>query len=728
MRAAIRNLYLRNFRSARQTSVTGCGGLNIFIGRNNAGKSNLLTTITLSFGHFERAGITSAWRSPRIVDEFFGKNTELPIYIGLEMELPRETNHSLRAQMRTVAPQLDRAIDDLERQTTIAFVLRGEYNRDDPFIFLQDVAIGHIADDDPDALSTNGFSLLHVDFAVARELHIVRTQYEKNRRELTAVEAILRRGVPDYFLRERDYPIRGFLRERDIDVPRETEQRIEQIRRGVQGNVEQFTGLVNQYAVELREQGDKIEASPVSPMRIFSGETRTTPDYIKWLTSQYASIPRLHLTENKKPIGPEEAQQLLNLKVRRGGSERLTEVQKTVENLLGVTLDAFQAESGRDRAEMDVDDFLAEANGAGVREALRLILDLELKQPSLVLIEEPEVHLHPGLEYAVHSYLRHQSRDAQLFVTTHSTNFVDFVSFQNVYLVSRDADRKTVCEHIDAGEAPLRISEELGLRLSTVFMYDRLVFVEGPSDELVLRECAQKLGLDLVRANVGFVHMRGIKNFAHYAAHHTLDLLTNRQVKMWFIADRDEMKEDEVLAMKKRLGTAAEMKVLARRELENYLLDPKAVTALLSEKLKTSANKVAGATISQAELQAAAASQKETVVKLSLVKVLLGPIYPSSVKYGVTPNERLTASVAALQDRLAAAETVEKDIRAEVAKVWPDQALDITPGSIILDIALQKYGVRFKKDDGDSARLAGHLDEEDVPSEIRQLLEEISAN
>jgi hypothetical protein len=42
--------------------------------------------------------------------------------------------------------------------------------------------------------------------------------------------------------------------------------------------------------------------------------------------------------------------------------------------------------------------------------------------------------------------------------------------------------RSRVVKTLETGEATLQLSSELGLRLSTVFMFDRLVFVEGPSD------------------------------------------------------------------------------------------------------------------------------------------------------------------------------------------------------------------------------------------------------
>src|SRR5208282_3018444 len=109
-----------------------------------------------------------------------------------------------------------------------------------------------------------------------------------------------------------------------------------------------------------------------------------------------------------------------------------------------------------------------------------------LKSPKLVLIEEPESHLHPGLARVMANYLRRKSQEVQAFVTTHSTEFVDTASFENAYLVSRGADKKTVCDSLSATDASLRIPTELGLRLSTVFMYERLIFVEGATDETIL--------------------------------------------------------------------------------------------------------------------------------------------------------------------------------------------------------------------------------------------------
>jgi putative ATP-dependent endonuclease of the OLD family len=86
---------------------------------------------------------------------------------------------------------------------------------------------------------------------------------------------------------------------------------------------------------------------------------------------------------------------------------------------------------------MDVDNFLVELNGSGIREALRLILDTTFEEPDILLVEEPEIHLHPGLETAMMRFLKEISKRCQVCITTHSTNFLDSGDYQRVYLVTK---------------------------------------------------------------------------------------------------------------------------------------------------------------------------------------------------------------------------------------------------------------------------------------------------
>jgi putative ATP-dependent endonuclease of the OLD family len=145
-----------------------------------------------------------------------------------------------------------------------------------------------------------------------------------------------------------------------------------------------------------------------------------------------------------------------------------------------------------------------------------LILDNEFERPSLLLIEEPEVHLHPALEASMMRYLQSISTFCQVFLTTHSTNFLDNGELTNVYLIAKSTS--TSAELLDVDAAETLIPRELGLRMSSLFMYDRLVFVEGRTDEAIIREWASVLNVNLSQANVGFVRMGGARNFSHYAA------------------------------------------------------------------------------------------------------------------------------------------------------------------------------------------------------------------
>ena len=726
----IRSIAIRRYRSLESASLQACGDLNVLIGKNNAGKSNVLAAIELVHQHLQAGTIAGTLSTKRPLDEFTDRQVDVPLQIGIEFELPQTLNDALRQRLQAEAPHLERSIEQIKTVDSITFVLAGVYQSGEAFLFLQQLAAGSLTSVEHE-LTTQGIDLLSVPTSVAGELFALRKETDTLRDDIRSIERLEQSGRLEAFLEAPERMSRRYYF--GSEVRPTLWRQLSSLTTAVAGNLEEGRNRVAALTSELREKIDALDHRETEGvMSAFAGAAKTPPAYALWLMKEYGSLSMLHLRETRDPIGRDEATALLTLKVTRGGPERLQAVQMTVRSLLGVEVDAFQSDDprrgpGRD-AEMDIDQFLVEANGAGVREALRLVLDLELKAPALLLLEEPEAHLHPGLEHAVYTYLRDRSRLVQMFVTTHSTNFVDSVSFQNIYLVARDEEKRTGIQQLDAGDGALKVPAELGLRLSTVFMYDRLVFVEGPSDEAVLREFAKLLDIDLAKANVGFVHMGGIRNFAHFAAEATIDLLSRRRIRLWFIADRDEREEAEVTNMMERLGQRAALKVLDRRELENYMLDPEAVGFFLAEKRTAAGLPLVVPVLEEVDdaIKEEARGLKEEVIRLRCEGAILKPIFLQQRNQVGTPEERLTRAANDLSERLKHLATTRERIAADLEPGWEGVALDRAPGALILDRTARRYEVRFLKENGDSARLARLVRRGAIPEELRQILREIT--
>jgi putative ATP-dependent endonuclease of OLD family len=140
---------------------------------------------------------------------------------------------------------------------------------------------------------------------------------------------------------------------------------------------------------------------------------------------------------------------------------------------------------------------------------------LEESPDTLVLIDEPELSLHPHAQRAVTSSLR--ATGAQVLAATHSSSVLAEVDVRSVVSLRRNASDVTVARpgNIDATEAQ-RLRRFATPLTTEAFFARRVAFVEGITDYQAVRVVAAKLGRNLDAGGVAVVALDGAASLATF--------------------------------------------------------------------------------------------------------------------------------------------------------------------------------------------------------------------
>lgn len=225
-------------------------------------------------------------------------------------------------------------------------------------------------------------------------------------------------------------------------------------------------------------------------------------------------------------------------------------------------------------------------SGTGVGQVLAMLYLIIYSDVSqCILIDEPQSFLHPG---AIRSLLEifYLHNRHQYIITTHSPHILSIPSSEVIHVIHDGTESKAkIIDALTTHEARL-ILQDLGFKLADVFGADKILWVEGATEEecfkLIIRNSKKEIlwGVDILG-------VRSTGELQGKKAEVTYDIYTKLSngigivpPAVAFIFDKELRTEREMTDLKRK--SKGKVFFLPRRMYENYLLDPNAIAKTLN--------------------------------------------------------------------------------------------------------------------------------------------------
>ncbi|TGQ12191.1 MULTISPECIES: AAA family ATPase [unclassified Mesorhizobium] len=234
---------------------------------------------------------------------------------------------------------------------------------------------------------------------------------------------------------------------------------------------------------------------------------------------------------------------------------------------------------------------------------------------AIFVIDEINSFLHPAAVKTLLRILQTQYYQHQYIISTHAPEVIGFSNPSTIHLVKRAGYESSV-ERLNLDEVGKfrEVAEHLGVSMADVFAAERVVWVEGPTEELCFPYLYQQLVGPLPKGTIitsvaatGDFNSNKRDPAIVYEVYRRLSAAAaTLVVSVAFSFDTEKLTDEEKAKMMRDSGGL--LHFLPRRHLECYLVDPAAIAAFIVSK-DAAATEIVGAESVEAKLKEKAAER-----------------------------------------------------------------------------------------------------------------------
>lgn len=703
----LKHLYIKNFRNIKDVWVDNLKDVNLFIGKNNIGKSNYLRAVRCFFSAIESQSIYKKDILKR-EDIMSGNDAEDLLLMGvLENNgqwyvasvgckiIDKEvyTYHCIIYSHRLGEKKLQGIPAEYQR----SFDLYSEYIER----FLENIHQIKIHNKVLEKYKRDieHVSALEIDLKVEEIINV--HKYIEDNLNLSDETMIL-------------------LKKQNIDMDNiqkfiisKLEEMIDMYDQSIESFISEITQVEKEIKFAWEYNLDEINIKTI----------RYQNENIVINQGVISGIKTMFQAEKKEAINLEDAKRIFSLKNRKESVDVWLNLKEMCRRVLDIEIDVFL--NRENQPIIDISNNWININGTGIKEVFRIILDIELLNPQIILIEEPEIHLHFELQQRLSEYLQLKAKNAQVFITSHSTAFVEETHNKSVYLIKRIEEKENSIQLLDS-ESLDEIISELGFNAQALLIKKMLIFVEGKTDKVIVDTYLQKFHPHML-SKIGCIDMKGETKYKYFANAEALEIFEKSGVETFFILDSDYKTQDEKGRKISQHPEKSSLFFWPGVCIENLFLNPVVLGKFITAKDETK----------RKELDEIDEIMKKTYADIKIDssrkyirEKYLKAIYPEkSSKDSVDDTDSLKAWFNEKRTKMREELELEVDIDSIVEEfdaLWENKLDEVVPGDKFLIKFCENIGnLTYKKNEKNVRYLIEDLSQEEWPSGFTQIMKEI---